>query len=551
MTSSRNMIKIIKKHLSKYWLHRVLRLNVLFYLKLRTKFKTQLTSAKWKGNTTLESGQKVIIPLIETSHYQIYQVLALAKAFELRGAKVKVLICDSVLPGCEIKSIRSPALDPCLSCRFNRNNALKFFKLDLVSISDFMSPVTLDEIKAKASEYASEPLEKYMFKNVDLAPSVNDSIIRFYYGAVPDKNSVELRKIREKHLVTAMISLLLAEAIETTWTPDIVFNNMNVYSSWEPFYRYFESLNVQTHVISISPFNYNAVTINAFDLFRGDKRLNMWLKERNSQYLNENEDALLSEFIEKRFSGNSKIFMDSGVFDLSESIFKQIQIDKNKKNIFLFSNIYWDVGMSESATLYDGVIKWVLETIGIVEGREDCHLFIKPHPAEVYDGSSSIKSVRDFIADKYPQLPNNVTMIHPEFKLKTYDLFPFIDLGVVYNGTLGLEMMLHDIPVIVCGLSPYGFLKSATIPDSIQSYENLLVGKLAPSKPQLQEVRLFSYFYFIKTMIPWTLSESAYAQNFDGFAFNSLDDLEEGKDKYLDHICNSILKADTTVIESW
>lgn len=52
-------------------------------------------------------------------------------------------------------------------------------------------------------------------------------------------------------------------------------------------------------------------------------------------------------------------------------------------------------------------------------------------------------------------------------------------------------------------------------------------------------------------MIPWSLTKSAYGDDFNGFTFDSLNDLEFGKDKILDHLCNSILKPEETVIESW
>lgn len=545
------MSNLFKQNLSRYWIYRLIKLNALFFFKLRKNLKIQLAHNKSQDKICKENGLKVIIPLLETSHYQMFQVLALAKAFEFRGAEVKVLICDSFLPGCEIKSSRSPRIDPCLSCRLNRKNALKYFNLNLVYLSDFIEQPVIEELNLKAKVNSKSHFENYIIENIDIGPAVNDSIVRFFYGAVPHQNSDQLSNVRRDHLITAMISLHVAKVIHETWNPDIVFNNMSVYSSWDPFYKYFESVNIKTNLVSISQFNYNAITINSLDLYKSNSRYNDWLKARNYNYLKDSEEAVLNTFINTRFSGESKIFKESAFFDPLESVSNHIDIDNSKKNIFLFSNIYWDVGMSDSSTLFSGVIEWVLDSIRYVEGNDSCHLYIKPHPGEVYDGSSSLKGIRDFINESFPELPENVTIIHPESKLKTYDLFPFIDIGLVYNGTLGLEMMLHNIPVIVCGLSPYGFLNSATVPDSIQSYKLVLANKISPSKIQSDEVRLFSYFYFIKTMIPWTLTKSAYADNFESFAFNSINDLKEGNDQYLDHICNSILKSDSTTVESW
>ena len=299
------------------------------------------------------------------------------------------------------------------------------------------------------SELNSEKLIKnYLYEGVDIAPSVRDSVVRYFYGALPEEGSPEIQKVREEHLLTAMISVFVAKTVEAQWSPNIVLNNMNVYSAWEPCFKFFESKGVTTNLISISQFNYNAITVNSLDLFKSNERFKRWLKKRAIQVLSEEEEGELDLFLNDRVSGNSEIFRKNAFFDEKKSILEHFDIDKNKRNVFLFSNIYWDVGMSDFGDLYDGVVSWVLDTIEAIKHDHSCHLYIKPHPGEVYDGTSSLKGLRDFINEKFDVLPNNVTIIHPEWKVNTYDLFQYIDLGIVYNGTVGLEMLLNEIPVV-------------------------------------------------------------------------------------------------------
>ena len=88
-------------------------------------------------------------------------------------------------------------------------------------------------------------------------------------------------------------------------------------------------------------------------------------------------------------------------------------------------------------------------------------------------------------------------------------------------------------------------------PKSKVEYKEILTSEYQVLKPSKKHVELFAYFYFIKTLIPWKLTKRAYADNFDGFTNESLDKLLPGNDKYLDHLCNSILDAENTVIEDW
>ena len=81
------------------------------------------------------SAKKILLPIIETNHYQHFQLLIFAKALEIRGAKVKILICGQTLEGCEVKSVKMEnTSDPCMKCRFNENNILPLFNFDVIRL---------------------------------------------------------------------------------------------------------------------------------------------------------------------------------------------------------------------------------------------------------------------------------------------------------------------------------------------------------------------------------------------------------------------------------
>ena len=66
-----------------------------------------------------------------------------------------------------------------------------------------------------------------------------------------------------------------------------------------------------------------------------------------------------------------------------------------------------------------------------------------------------------------------------------------------------------------------------------------------------EKLELFAYYYFIKTLIPFNLAKKYYGFNLESIDYNinSVDDLDQGKDKYLDHICECILN--NKIIEAW
>ena len=111
--------------------------NFYFFAKdLKTKFildKSELYLKSYKG-------KKVLLPLIETSHYKAIQLLLLAKALQLRGAEVLVLVCSEGLNICEIRSIKmKDNPNPCWKCKHNEKNLLPLFNLDSVTINSILT----------------------------------------------------------------------------------------------------------------------------------------------------------------------------------------------------------------------------------------------------------------------------------------------------------------------------------------------------------------------------------------------------------------------------
>ena len=347
-----------------------------------------------------------------------------------------------------------------------------------------------------------------------------------------------------------MIGLEVSNILQETWGPEVIFGNMEVYADWAPYFHYFRKADVTTSTISITQYNYHAVLLNQIDLYRSEDRYTKWLEYRHHRYLDNSEIIEIKNFLSDRFAGNDAAFVQYGYFNNDVSNIEKLNLNSAKRNIFLFSNVFWDVGMSEFGTLYGGVLDWVISTVKIIQDSEDIHLYIKPHPAEFFDVKSG-KGVVDELYAQFATLPENVTIIHPEMKILTYDLFPYIDLGLVYNGTVGLEMLLHDIPVISCGKSPYNSVNLVLEPKTTQEYSNLLHGQNPLFSPRKEDVLRFCYFYFISTLIPWELTGRAYGDDFPMPTIKSINDLSPNALRSLDHICDNILSSGNPALDSY
>ena len=174
-----------------------------YRFKLRKRLLKQLSYHKKIIPSSSQSSKRIFIPIIETNHYLHLQLLIFAKALELHGARVKVLICGQFLEGCEIKSVRNQDdSDPCFVCRFNEKNLLPIFNLDIIRLDDIILQKERNQFQIKA-ERLVESGDSIMHHGIELNRNIKDSVIRYYYGDVPDDEAI-VKSVRINHAMTAM-----------------------------------------------------------------------------------------------------------------------------------------------------------------------------------------------------------------------------------------------------------------------------------------------------------------------------------------------------------
>jgi len=154
--------------------------------------------------------------------------------------------------------------------------------------------------------------------------------------------------------------------------------------------------------------------------------------------------------------------------------------------------------------------EWIERTVQYFAGRSDVQLVIRIHPGEVLTHGVSMVDVVDNVL---PSLPENIHLIRPEEKVNTYDLIAAANVGLVYTTTVGLEMAMSGIPVLVSGDTHYrerGFTYDP--PSWLKYFKTLGTILINPSEYRLseQQVRLawayaYRFFFDFPRPFPWHL----------------------------------------------
>lgn len=154
--------------------------------------------------------------------------------------------------------------------------------------------------------------------------------------------------------------------------------------------------------------------------------------------------------------------------------------------------------------------EWISRTVQYFAGRDDVQLVIRVHPGEVLTHGQSMV---DVVHHVLPRLPDHIRMVGPKDQLNTYDLFEVADLGLVYTTTVGLEMALAGLPVIVTGQTHYRKRGFTYDPDSWVMYykqmgqilETPKNYRLSPNEVDLAWRYAYRFFFEYPHPFPWHL----------------------------------------------
>jgi hypothetical protein len=540
-----NFGKILNFLYKRYKEYRLIRIARIFYeLPIFVGFNN-------KNKIKSVDGQKVLIYLVESSHYQYLNLLMVAKALQLRGANVKVVMCGQALPTCELRSSRVERVDPCLRCRLNDKWVVGKFGLDSVSIKNILGLSDSKDVHDSMLKL-KDSISSSSAKEID--ETVEDSVVRHYYGDLP-KSSHSIEKVRRDHLQTALMNYQTIQAIGEDWKPDIVLSNMENYSVWRPIRIYCKEKNIKHVTINGSGNKHNAITLSHWDLFRNNKRFRIWKKSRNSNSLNVSENKKLDHWFNSRIQGKSKDInrLDNGNGQKKSTfIFNDFQNNQTNpyRRVCLYPNVFWEGGMNGTKTYFDSIAQWVVDSIEHLLKVGGIEIFIKLHPGEISNYSAI--GIKDIVYAKIGDKIKEINFIESDSRIRAYEISKSMDLNVIYNGTLGLEFALLGCDFIACGRSPYMEAIGDRQIKNKQLYFDVLSGDKKIGNFDLNTARLFAYFYFIKSSIPWEITSKARGNSFIDDKHIYLHKLSPGFNKYFDHICDYILDLDGRIIpEEW
>ena len=193
----------------------------------------------------------------------------------------------------------------------------------------------------------------------------------------------------------------------------------------------------------------------------------------------------------------------------SEKIRSDLHLD-DRPIVFLATNVLGDSLTLGRQTFSKNMAEWIERTVQYFAERKDAQLIIRVHPGETLTHGQSMV---DVVNRLMPMLPSHIHLIKPADKINSYDLVDIATVGLVYTTTMGLEMPMSGVPVIVSGKTHYRGRGFTMDPDSWVSYYRMIGNILDnPSSAALTEEQVklawqyaYAFFFEYARPFPWHL----------------------------------------------
>jgi hypothetical protein len=189
---------------------------------------------------------------------------------------------------------------------------------------------------------------------------------------------------------------------------------------------------------------------------------------------------------------------------------KDLGLDNDRPVVLLATNVLGDSLTLGREVFTNSMEEWIVRTLQYFVGKPKTQLVIRVHPGEMLIHGQSMVDVVEHLL---PDLPEHIHLIRPEDKTNTYDLIAAADLGLVYTTTVGLEMAMSGVPVVVVGNTHYSGKGFTHDPQTWVKYYKLINSVLSDpsgyrlSDDQIQKAWAYAYRFFFDfpRPFPWHL----------------------------------------------
>lgn len=477
------------------------------------------------------------------STHAVFQAVT-AQALTLRGATCRFAFCGGVMPVCEIERAETEFFPSCRHCSAYLRDLAAYAGIPYSTIGDLVPPDLVKETTAAVDEADLGVLKKFARDDVPVgkyaAAAARWRLRAYDLAGRPEGREVLAAFVRGGILWAAGFEKVLDE-----FRPDVVVMLNGLFMeervSWAAARKrgihcvFFErGRDAETIFLS------HDVPAPHYEV--GAR----WAAVKDRPLTPAQREAVHCAMA-RRARGEKVVetYWKAAESDLRE-IRNRLRLPPDAVPAVAFPNIVWDTTMLDRETAFSDMFDWLRQTVEIFSGLPEHFLVVRTHPAETQlPGRRSVERADERLRREFNPLPTNVRLVAPDEPLDSYALMSMTRLGLVYASTVGVELAVRGVPVIVGGKAHYagkGFTYDiAAKEDYPRLAAELLEGRRPlPRDRQIEAAERYAHLFFLRCALKLPgIAEPAYGR--PRLTYRSLDELKPGRDKVLDLVCDGIL----------
>ncbi|MBA2678193.1 MAG: hypothetical protein H0U76_07360 [Ktedonobacteraceae bacterium] len=493
----------------------------------------------------------VFSPYATRPHFTAYEG-TIAKACQVRGATVEYLLCDGLLPECDMHWDSFPLhhprpLDICERCTAGAKARIAEFELPYKWLGEFITKSEREEAFVWAQGLAVSEICKATYLTYPIAEWVQSSIYSYFRQFPADMSNWRVVNAYRGFLLSgALVSVGLRRYLETHPVDcALLFNGRQ--SITRVAFELLREANIRvlTHEMPFYQSGHIMVKPNA-RCWSNQPFADFWRDWGNIPLTRVAMQETLKWLVDRRYGRNLSWFTYNPSVNFNVTLRSHLKLTEGKKLLALFtSSTEETAGDTELESAYAWQSTWVQDVLDWVRKRDDVELVIRVHP-HLSGGTGLTRAFDEFSFYEKMKVsaPSNTRVIMPDEPLNSYALMSEADVGLTFGSTVGIEMAMLGKPVV---LAARNFYEVGTHIIKVRSRETLgedlerSLGSFSARELRREAFRM-AYYYAFAFELPFPLVSvfrvMDVKRNYSGTKA-----LERGQDETLDHICNYLLET--------
>lgn len=488
-----------------------------------------------RRNAALPNRQRIAI--FSLHHWSPVEY-GLAKALALRGHDVRGILCDGLLPLCEL-NLGPKDRPPCRLCIASFARHEDAFGFTYARLSQYLTADDRARADALVRDTPDEALTTLCVDEVPVGVFARRELQRYYRGFIfePARDPAYRR-----WLVSGVLYAWAAGRWLDDVQPDVVgvcsgrtLNTACVYdSARRRGLRVVTWDGAATHPDTLMFSHGRPATEMPMD--------ELWAAERHRP-LTDAENARLDTHLDLwARSRNTPFPYNTNPVSAEDAIRAELALRPGAPLVAVYTNTSWDIAVIDRDVGFASMFDWLFALVRYAAQHPEIDLVVRAHPAEkmVPAALQSRSPVGPEIRRRFQPLPANVRIIEGDNPISSYTLADMAAVNIVYSTRFGHELALRGIRPWIAGAVTYrgkGF--TLDIEDAGHLYALLDAAafdtRLPPGEVEL--ARRFAYLWFFRyeARMPLLLPRSR------RFTLDSFHQLAPGGDPAIDRLCEAFV----------